>query len=61
MQCLHTSERDNCWHGQRQEGKNMIMSDKNSKSVVDAPNVLVTPTNATATAPTAGASPQIRF
>eukprot|EP00957_Ditylum_brightwellii_P051877 3934890-Ditylum_brightwellii.AAC.1 len=41
--------------------KNMSASDKNSKSVIDAPKVPVTPINATATATTAGASPQIHF
>eukprot|EP00957_Ditylum_brightwellii_P011390 861052-Ditylum_brightwellii.AAC.1 len=40
---------------------NVSMSDENSKSVIDAPKVPVTPTNATATATTAGVLPQIYF
>eukprot|EP00957_Ditylum_brightwellii_P021284 1605758-Ditylum_brightwellii.AAC.1 len=36
---------------------NMSVSDKNSKSVIDAPKVPVTPANATASVTTAGALP----
>eukprot|EP00957_Ditylum_brightwellii_P183311 13963101-Ditylum_brightwellii.AAC.1 len=40
---------------------NTSVSDKNSKSVINAPKVSVTLANATATATTAGALPQIHF
>eukprot|EP00957_Ditylum_brightwellii_P084270 6407219-Ditylum_brightwellii.AAC.1 len=40
---------------------NTSMSDKISKSVIDAPKVPVTPDNASATATTAWALPQIHF
>eukprot|EP00957_Ditylum_brightwellii_P111485 8503552-Ditylum_brightwellii.AAC.1 len=40
---------------------NTSVSDKNSRSAIDAPKVHVTPANATATATTAGELPQIHF
>eukprot|EP00957_Ditylum_brightwellii_P011942 900883-Ditylum_brightwellii.AAC.1 len=39
----------------------MSMSDKNAKTVINAPKVPVTPANATATATTAGALTQMHF